>query len=337
MEQVDVAIVGGGPAGSSAARAAAEQGASPVLIEQGVPRDDRKELGPDSTDAAGLLDYWFDVMDLDPEMVPEDVVLRELESATFIGPTERLEIETTGQESRYEGFGITFHRARFDDWLRERAETAGADYRVGTGVRSVSSDCSGHENQHVLQLNDGSEIQTESLILADGPQRRVTMNVLDQFLPSKAASERLSPPRANHIAYQEYRRFPEELFDPDSIIFWWGWMPGETAYPWVFPNEDTVARVGLTLPMALDIDEFDRNAYRLLRDEDESIPSGSTYIERLLEAAYPEYEVGDFPIVDDHGKSGGTETYPISSTRPIDSPTGAGIAVAGGAMGSTSA
>ena len=37
------------------------------------------------------------------------------------------------------------------------------------------------------------------------------------------------------------------------------------------------------------------------------------------------------------GKSDGTETYPISSTRPIDSPVSAGIAVTGCAMGATSA
>jgi electron-transferring-flavoprotein dehydrogenase len=41
--------------------------------------------------------------------------------------------------------------------------------------------------------------------------------------------------------------------------------------------------------------------------------------------------------VEDRGKQGGTETYPISSTRPIESPTAAGIAVVGGAMGGTSA
>ena len=43
------------------------------------------------------------------------------------------------------------------------------------------------------------------------------------------------------------------------------------------------------------------------------------------------------PLVEDRGKRGGTETYAISSTRPIESPTAAGIAVVGGAMGGTSA
>ena len=41
--------------------------------------------------------------------------------------------------------------------------------------------------------------------------------------------------------------------------------------------------------------------------------------------------------MEDRGKRGGTETYSISSTQPIESPVEAGIAVAGGAMGTTSA
>ena len=56
MEQVDVVVVGGGPGGTSAAKAAASGGADVVIIEKGVPREDREELGPDSTDAAGILD-----------------------------------------------------------------------------------------------------------------------------------------------------------------------------------------------------------------------------------------------------------------------------------------
>jgi electron-transferring-flavoprotein dehydrogenase len=51
-----------------------------------------------------------------------------------------------------------------------------------------------------------------------------------------------------------------------------------------------------------------------------------------------EYDIEtDFPLVEDRGKRGGTETYSISSTQPIESPVDAGIAVAGGAMGTTSA
>ncbi|MFC7134978.1 MULTISPECIES: NAD(P)/FAD-dependent oxidoreductase [Salinibaculum] len=341
MERVDVAIVGGGPAGTSAAWKAAEAGADALVVEKGVPRADRDRLGPDSTDAAGMLDYWVDLMDFDPGDIPDDIVLHTLDGADFIGPTEQLGIEATGIECSYPDFGFAFHRARFDDWLREEAEAAGATYTVGDSVTGVETDLRGdqHRDQvHTVSLSNGEEIAAEYLVLADGPQRTVTLDVLDQFTPEgRSMSDHLGPRTANHIAYQEHREVPEELLEPGRLKFWWGIMPGHTAYPWVFPNDGNVARIGLTMPIGLDVDDFDRSEWALLRDDDTDIPRGGEYIERLIEREYPGYSLDDFPLVEDRGKRGGTETYPISSTRPVESPTAAGIAVVGGAMGGTSA
>jgi len=337
MERVDVAVVGGGPAGASAAAAAAEGDADAVLFERGVPRADRDEPGPDSTDAAGMLDYWIELMDVDPATIPDDVILRRLDGAEFIGPSTSLTIRETGQDAAYPHFGFAFHRARFDDWLRERAEAAGASYRVGDSVTDVETSLSGGPS-HELTLSSGDTVEATYLILADGPQRTVTTGALDQFMPEgRSVSDLLASTRANHIAYQEHRRVPEELFEPHLLKFWWGLMPGHTAYPWIFPNDGDVARIGLTMPIGLDIDDYDPDEWALLHADDETIPRGSVYLRRLLEREYPEYDLEDFPLVEDRGKQGGTETYPISSTRPIESPTGAGIAVAGGAMGTTSA
>ncbi len=336
MEDADVAIVGGGPAGSSAAEAAAARGADTVVLEKGVPRADRSGPGPDSTDAAGLLDYWLDLMDYAPDEIPDDIVLSELEGAKFYGPDSELSLTETGIEASYDGFGFTFHRAKFDDWLRVRAKEAGADYRVGVSVTSVDTTLS-DSPRHTLELADGENIQTDYVVLADGPQRTVTGPTLDQFLLDRTMGEIMPSNSANHIAYQEHRRMPEELFDPDFIEFWWGMMPGHTAYPWIFPNDDHVARIGLTMPIGLDIDDFDTSEWALLQPDDDGIPRGTQYIERLLEQQFPSYDVSDFPVVENRGKAKGTETYPISSTRPIESPAGAGIAVVGGAMGATSA
>ena len=339
MKRVDVAVVGGGPAGMSAARQAAERGADALLVEKGVPRADREELGPDSTDAAGMLDYWLEIFDVSFEEIPDHVVLRELDRTEFYGPNESFTMKSTGIESSYDKFGFTFHRTRMDDWLREEAEAAGAEYRVGVGVTDVETDLSGGHT-HTLTLSSGEDFEAEYLILADGPQRQVTMRVLDRFSPDdRKISKVMAPNRANHIAYQEYREFPDELFDPRALKFWWGAMPGETAYPWIFPNDGTVARVGLTMPIGMDVEAVaDREKYALLRPDDDRIPRGGEYVERLLEHLYgDEYDLSDFPLVEGRGKSAGTETYPISSTRPIDSPTAAGIAVVGGAMGTTSA
>ncbi|UPM43403.1 NAD(P)/FAD-dependent oxidoreductase [Halocatena salina] len=335
MQRVDVAVVGGGPAGTAAGTAAAENDADALIIEKGVPRADREQPGPDSTDAAGMLDYWTDLMDLN-EPVPEWVKCRELDGTVFRGPTENVTIRSTGIDSSYPNFGFTFNRARFDDWLRERAEDAGATYRVGNGVQHVDVD---PRAGHTLTLRDGEEITAEYVILADGPQRTVTNRVLEPLL-SDDAIDRLASTRANHIAYQEHREFPEEVFDESLLTFWWGFIPGHTAYPWVFPNDGTVARVGLTMPIGLDLSTVESHKeYALLRESDDTVPAGNVYIRRLLEREYgDEYDIDEaFPLVEDRGKRNGTETYPISSTRPIDSPTAAKVAIVGGAMGATSA
>ena len=337
MERVDVAIVGGGPAGTAAAWEAAANDASTLVIEKGVPREDRDGPGPDSTDAAGLLDYWIDLMDFDPAEIPDDVVLRSLDGADFIGPSKKLSLDDTGIDSEYDEFGLAFHRAKFDDWLREEAEAAGATYRIGDSVTDVATDLDGGHT-HTLTLSTGEDVQAPYLVLADGPQRTITTGTLDQFTPDgRSMRDVLDPSQVNHIAYQEHRQVPEEVYDPRRLKFWWGLMPGHTAYPWVFPNDDNVARIGLTMPIGLDVDEFDHEEWDLLREDDDRIPQGKEYIERIIEREYPEYDLDDFPLVEDRGKRNGTETYAISSTRPIESPTAAGIAVVGGAMGGTSA
>jgi electron-transferring-flavoprotein dehydrogenase len=337
MERVDVAVVGGGPAGTCAGWAAAAEGASALVVEKGVPRADREGLGPDSTDAAGMLDYWVDIMEFAPEEIPDEVILRDLTGADFLGPSETLSIEDTGFDASYPAFGFAFDRPAFDDWLREEAEHAGATYRVGDSVTGVTTDTSRTDGPtHELELATGETVGADALVLADGPQRTVTTRVLDQFLAG-SLGDRLPTTEVNHIAYQEHRRVPADLFEAGRLKFWWGLMPGHTAYPWVFPNDETVARVGLTMPIGMDIDDYDADEWALLREDDDRIPDGAEYLRRLVAYAYPGHDIEEFPLVEDRGKQGGTETYPISSTRPIESPTAADVAVVGGAMGATSA
>ena len=341
MEAFDVVIIGGGPAGMAAGHAAADGGATALILEKGVPRADRPDrLGPDSTDAAGILDYWVDMMELDPTTFPDGVVVDILDRAEFIGPNERLTLRSTGLPASYAHFGFCMQRARFDDYLRDRATDAGTVYEVGTAVAEVDLADERHRT-HTIHLRDGRAVAARHLILADGPQRQVTGRVLTELLPA-AAVEQMATPKTNHIAYQEHRRLPPEVAADlaGSIRFWWGHMPGHTAYPWIFPNDQNTARIGLTMPIGLELRDVESpEQYPLLRSEDTSIPSGAEYIQRLLTMEYGDtYDIEtDFPLVESRGKQAGTEVYAISSTRPIDSPTHREVAIVGGAMGATSA
>ncbi|MFB6163476.1 MAG: NAD(P)/FAD-dependent oxidoreductase [Halococcoides sp.] len=336
MDEVAIAVVGGGPAGTSAARSAASAGADVRLYEKGVPRADRTEPGADSTDAAGLLDYWFDVMDLSYVDFPDHLVSAECRGASFYGPNNETIITETGLASGDRPFGITFDRSGFDDWLRQRAEAAGADVRVGTGVSSVTSEYSGGWS-HTLELADRTTVAADRVILADGPSRSVTLDALAQFGDRDRIEAAIGPDHANHIGYQEYRYLPEGTIADDEFHFWWGAIPGHTAYPWVFPDGDDRYRIGLTMPSGIDLTAVDRPAnYSLIDRGDERVPPGSVLVRRLLDRVL-NVDPDDAPRLADRGKSGGTEAYPISSTRPIESPVEAGLVVVGGAMGTTSA
>ena len=337
MYHTDVVVVGGGPAGSCAGAAAAATGADTVVLEQGVPRAERDAPGPDSTDAAAFLDYWVDLAGLDYADIPASLITQPIEAVTFYGPSERVSLHESGRPSSCPTFAFTFDRVGFDDWLRSRAEAAGAAYHVGVGVRTVESRTSAGGPRHVITLQDGTEFRAEALVLADGPQRRVTIPTVEQFLPDGRRLRELDPVAANHVGYQEYRRFPRELFDADELGFWWGWMPGETAYCWIFPDEEPVARVGFTRPL-VDAGRCGGD-YRLLAPDEDHMPGGRETIRRFLSAHFGDCSDVDtaFPVDTTRGKRAGTETYPISSTRPIESPTGANVAVTGGAMGATSA
>ena len=107
-----------------------------------------------------------------------------------------------------------------------------------------------------------------------------------------------------------YRELPSDLFEPNKIKFWWGHIPGHTAYPWIFPNEGNTARIGITMPIGMDLDSFkNRDSYLLLRPEDTQIPRCSDYIERLLSFVYPDLDLSDFPLVSQKGIRKGTENF----------------------------
>lgn len=158
MERFDVAVVGSGPAGALAARAAADGGARTLLV------DHRREIGqpvqcgeflPTRAELADLFDC--------PSVIaaaydiPANTVLRETRSMACISPF--------GRTYRFPLAGYTVSRRAFDKALVARAEGAGAEVRFPCGVTSVSDDG--------LICSDGSAIRARVIVGADGPTSTV--------------------------------------------------------------------------------------------------------------------------------------------------------------------
>ena len=122
VEQVDLAVVGGGPAGAIVAREAAAGGARVVLFER-APNAPLRCAGLISTRAAEELG------------VPRDLILSEIHGVTIHGPG--------GSEATLSApvpKGVVIDRVRFDAYLRGRAREAGVQVMEGVPVLGWDGD-----------------------------------------------------------------------------------------------------------------------------------------------------------------------------------------------------
>jgi len=169
MAPYDVVVVGAGPAGSLAARAAAEGGARTLLL------DHRPELGQpvqcgEFLPAGEVLADLFDCRSLlSPAYeVPSEVVLRETHWMTCVSPY--------GHRFRFPLDGFTVSRRAFDKALAFRAEGAGAELRYPVGVTGVVGD--------EVVLAGGERVRAKVIVGADGPTSTVARAV--GFRPERA-------------------------------------------------------------------------------------------------------------------------------------------------------
>ncbi|MCI4351166.1 MAG: geranylgeranyl reductase family protein [Thermoplasmata archaeon] len=212
MEEFDVVVVGAGPAGATAARFAAEGGATTLLVDR------RPELGHpvqcgEFVPAAHELTDLFDC----PEAihasfdVPPETVLRTTRTMACVAPT--------GRRYDFPLDGFTVSRRAFDKVLALRAEGAGAELRHPLGVTGVQGD--------VVDFARAPPVRAKVIIGADGP------------LSTVGRSAQFSVPRR---MYRMITATAEGRF-PDEIALYFGRLaPG--GYAWTIPRADD-ANVGL--------------------------------------------------------------------------------------------
>ena len=155
LEGFEVAVVGAGPAGSAAALTLAREGVQVLLVERGT--------FPGSKNVFGGRIYSYALKNLlgdDWKQAPLERFVRK-EGITFMTTESAFSLEF---ETRDPQGSFTAVRAKFDKWLSEQAEKAGASL-----INEARVDDLIVENGRVRGIIAGQDrIPTEAVIACDG-------------------------------------------------------------------------------------------------------------------------------------------------------------------------
>ncbi|RMF90939.1 MAG: NAD(P)/FAD-dependent oxidoreductase [Methanobacteriota archaeon] len=225
----DVLIVGGGPAGSSAAHACAAAGLDTVLVER------KSEIGVPVSCSGAIGSYLIPLL---PFKVPKELLTWKIESLDFYA--DHLAIRRSG--GPWTSYAID--RTAFDLWLSRRAVDAGARLLLNTGLVDLDI---GRDHMATKAVVDREgqreEIEFKVLIGADGTDS----TVLERL------GERDSSARVGRAVVYEYSGV--NLTAPHSDQLYFGdFSPG--GYAHVFPLSEDRANVGVgTIVESADINE----------------------------------------------------------------------------------
>jgi geranylgeranyl reductase family protein len=202
-EDFDVVVVGAGPAGSSAARAAAESGARVALL-------DRAEFPRYKTCGGGLIGPALAHL---PGSPPARADIRQASFTLRGGRPLARSVDAPLIQ--------TAARSELDDWLVRAAASAGADLRTPCAVLKVTE-----EPDSVLVTTEAGSLRARVVVGADGTSGRV----------SRLVGVTLS--RVDLGLELELEAGPQASAWADRIHLDWGPLPG--SYGWVFPKGDSL-------------------------------------------------------------------------------------------------
>lgn len=220
VETFDVVIVGGGPAGATAAHDLALKGRSVLLLD----RAGRVKPCGGAIPPRLIKDFE----------IPDALLVAKARSARMVAPSDKcVDIPIDN------GFVGMVDREEFDEWLRVRAAAAGAVRRIGS-FESLSRDADGVSVVHYAARVDRSKseaqpetVRARSVIGADGARSRVAAHSIPKARETRYV-----------FAYHEIVQAPTvkpEGYDGSRCDVYYQGRLSPDFYGWVFPHGDTLS------------------------------------------------------------------------------------------------
>lgn len=223
-EKYDIVVVGAGPAGSMAARAAAQEGAKVLMF------DKRRELGVPVQCGEALNEDVLKELDirLDPRWA-----LSKTNAAKLVSPSG---IEVRIAERKVVGkIGYILDRKIFDKHLTTLAAKGGADIMVGTLVDGLILEDGKPKGVRARGANGRLEVRAEVIIAADGVGSRVARWAgLNTYLKLDDIETGV-----------QFQMVGINFESPSMMEYYFGSKIAPGGYCWVFPKGEDMANVGL--------------------------------------------------------------------------------------------
>ncbi|MEM1525378.1 MAG: NAD(P)/FAD-dependent oxidoreductase [Nitrososphaerales archaeon] len=209
MNYYDVIVVGGGPAGVSAAKSAAKHGAHTLLIEKCSTIMANKPCGEATSQNT------FITANVPPK---PSIVLRKVNALVFAPNMKFIEIKEVG---------FAINKSLFIQYIAEQAAEAGAQIHVREEVQQVI-----RKNSMMLVKTTHGEYLSKVVIGADGYNSTVakSLNITEKSEP---------------IPTIQYVMVNCDLEYPNSVRFYLGNEIAPGGYAWIFPKDDRIAGVGI--------------------------------------------------------------------------------------------